>query len=223
MKKNMLTVALVFCAMVMFTGCPEPANVPSETNEQTVTTPDGITVAVPIVTLPNLPASVGEDPFAGKTFRHETEYVDGSISYDDFIFASDGTVNRTQLGSTYEYSYDGTKLYMRYKYLRWEDPVTGVIKEQATPQEYINLSSAYLAEHFYEDTSKEEMQKAYNDNKAECDEWSGGSTFEDYVEFYLQMHIKGSARMVGRLYEYTYTENSFTLGGGGYIYTLVEN
>ena len=222
MKKNMLTVALVFCAMVMFTGCPEPANVPSETNEQTVTTPDGITVAVPIVTLPNLPASVGEDPFAGKTFRHETEYVDGSISHDDFIFASDGTVNETVDDSIYEYSYDATKLYMRYKYLRLD---TGeVIKEQATPQEYINLYSAYMAEHYYEMYGgKEEMQKAYNDNKSGFDEKSGGSTFEDYVEFDLQWHIKALAGMVGRLYEYTYTENYFTRSGNGYIYTLVEN
>ena len=221
MKKNMLTVALVFCAMVMFTGCPEPANVPSETNEQTVTTPDGITVAVPIVTLPNLPASVGEDPFAGKIFRHEINYVDG-VSYYDFIFASDGTVNDTVDDSIYEYSYDATKLYMRYKYLRLD---TGeVIKEQATPQEYINLYAAYMAEHYYEMYGgKEEMQKAYNDNKSYCDGRSGGSTFEDYVEFDLQWHIKALAGMVGGLYEYTYDANSFTCGGNGYIYTLVEN
>ena len=80
-----------------------------------------------------------------------------------------------------------------------------------------------MAEHYYEMYGgKEEMQKAYNDNKSGFDEKSGGSTFEDYVEFDLQWHIKALAGMVGRLYEYTYTENSFTRSGNGYIYTLVE-
>ena len=182
-----------------------------------------------------MPASVGEDPFAGKTFRYEITYVDNTTWYDDFIFASDGTVNETKHDSTYEdsyiyeYSYDATKLYMRYKYLEWVDPVTGEVTEYVTPQEYINLCSAYFAEHIYDiisgsnGGSKEEAQKAYNDNKSYCDEMSGGSTFEDYVEFCLQWYIKVEAGMVGNLYEYTYTENSFTRGSNGYTYTLVED
>ena len=226
MKKSFLFLVALSCALFLFTGCPDPNSnpeAPAENPNGTVTVHD-IVIDIPTVSLEELPASVGEDSFAGKTYENVNVNVNGFV--DRYVFNDDGTVS-THYDYIYDYSYDSNFLYMRIKYLDLEDPGTGdVIKERVTPQEYINYIAVYLAQNFDKIVgSKKALLPLYNENKASCDEASGGDSYEDYIVYTFNIYL--GIDELGCLLKYTYNENSFTeiIDGSeqNVTYTLVED
>ena len=206
MKKSFLFLVALSCALFLFTGCPNPDSNPEAPAENPNSNPEapaenpttdtitvcGVTVEIPAITIPELPTYSGNDIFAGKSFYTKNYYAEG------YVFGIDGTVTDTRLANIegslqgrsdyvygrYEYSYDSNHLYMRWKSVHYVDEAG--TESWFTPQEYLKVAFTDCFGNEWEEETKE----MYTEYKTECDEQSGGSTFEDFVEWYILCELE---------------------------------
>ena len=227
MKKSFLFLVALSCALFLFTGCPDPdpnpeipaENPTTDTNNTDISdgtstdTPDTVTVCgmtfeLPAITIPELPTYSGNDIFAGKSFYTKNYYADG------YVFGTDGTVTDTRLANIegslqgrsdyvygrYEYSYDSNHLYMRRKSVHYVDEAG--TESCFTPQEYLKVVFTDCFGNEWEEETKE----MYTESKTECDEQSGGSTFEDFVKWYILCELEAMIDEVESLQTYDVVE-----------------
>ena len=208
MKKHFFALVALLCAMFFLMGCPDPAatDPTAEPTTEPASTATGVTVTVPTVVMPDFPegATLGggnDDPFKGKTFTQA--FTD---SPNSLVFCTDGTVSsnyRTYGYYDYAYNADESKLYLRIKKISTADMEE--TPRYVTPQEFLNLYAVFLKDDFA--GSEEEVRAHYNEDKAECDEYSGGSTYEEYIAFVINTHLEGECDTLSHLVEYDYNEN----------------
>ncbi len=213
MKKFFGCAALV-CAMLLVFGCEDPST--ADTSSTNTSSTSGTSssssssslssytfhydVDIPTVTLPTLPASSGNDVFAGTTvvnheFRSFVFGTDGTIICSHGLKYTSGSIVPRDATEIYEYSYDSTHLYMRFKKVIWEDGETWV-----TPQEYLNYLAIDLDTSYANNT---EYQEGYQEYKAECDAESGGSTYEEYAAYVINYNLEMYETSLEQLTTYT--------------------
>ncbi len=223
MKKFFGCAALV-CAMLLVFGCEDPST--ADTSGSNGTSGNGSSsytfhydVDVPTITLPTLPASSGSDVFAGTTVVNHECF--------SFVFGTDGTVSKTRLTNSsgsivpgdateiYEYSYDSSHLYMRYKTMLY----SGITSEQeerwGTPQEFLNYVAIELDTYYANDTNSQEY---YQENKAECDAESGGSTYEEYAAYGINNYLEMYETEFEQLTTYTVSNRVMQYQYTNYVY-----
>ncbi|MCR4790162.1 MAG: hypothetical protein K5839_03680, partial [Treponemataceae bacterium] len=209
MKKFFGCAALV-CAMLLVFGCEDPSA--ADTSGSNGTSGNGSSsytfhydVDVPTVTLPTLPASSGSNVFAGTTVvNHEASALvfgtDGTVSLSSGLKYTSGSIVPGDATEIYEYSYDSTHLYMRYKTMLYSGLVSEQEERWVTPQEYVYLYAVDADSYF---ATEADAQERYQENKAERDAESGGSTYEEYAAYVINDNLEEYKEKFEALKTYT--------------------